>query len=312
MTALVCGSIAYDNIMLFDGNFEDQILAEQLDNLNISFLSSSMRREFGGCAINIAYNLKLLGYDSYPMGSVGKDFGPYSTWLESKGISQNHIKTFEEVYTAQAFIITDNRGNQITVFHPGAMDFSDKLKVSQAEDADIAILSPDGRKGMISHAAELFEAEIPFIFDPGQGLPMFNEDNLNFFIEKSTWVIVNDYECQMLLDRVKLNLSEIRSKVEAFIVTHGANGSTIYSGDQEIKIPAVKAAISKDPTGCGDAYRAGLIYGLSNSYDWLTIGRVSSLLGSIKVEYNGTQNHFFTIDEFKKMYLDNFSTPIPE
>ena len=312
MTALVCGSIAYDNIMFFDGSFESQILAEQLDNLNVSFLSSSMRKEFGGCAANIAYNLKLLNHDAYPVGAVGKDFSSYSKWLELKGIAQDYIKVFDDFYTAQAFIVTDENANQITAFHPGAMSLSNEISIKDLEDIDIGILSPDSREGMICHASEFVEADIPFVFDPGQGLPMFNKEELKYFINQSTWVIVNDYECQMLLDRTGLSLIEIKSLVEGFIVTHGSNGSSIYTSEGKIEVPVVKTSSPKDPTGCGDAYRAGLIFGLSNNYDWEVIGRISSLLGSIKVKYNGTQNHSFTRDGLNEKYLEEFKVSIPE
>ncbi len=295
MSALICGSYAFDTIMVFDDQFKNHILPDKVHMLNVSFLVPSMRREYGGCAGNIAYNLKLLGGDPLPMATVGKDFSPYATWMDECGISRKHIKVKDETYTGQAFITTDRDDNQITAFHPGAMGVSHECKVADAIDdgISIGIVSPDGRDGMIEHAAQFADAGIPFIFDPGQGMPMFDGDDLVKFIEQATWVTLNDYEAELLQDRTGLSPHEIAERVEALVVTLGAQGSHIYISDKRIEIPAVAAAQVVDPTGCGDAYRAGLLFGLMNNCDWETTGRIASLMGAIKVACHGTQNHRF-------------------
>jgi adenosine kinase len=308
MTALICGSVAYDNIMVFEDSFKNHILPDQIHILNVSFLVPGLRREFGGCAANIAYNLKLLGGDPLPMATVGEDFGSYRKWLKKNGIRQDFIRVLDNVFTAQAFITTDLGANQITAFHPGAMSFSDKNKVSDAKKkrVKIGVVSPDGRNGMIKHAEQFKKAKIPFIFDPGQGMPMFNGDDLRRFIDQATWVTVNDYEWQLLKDRTGWSVKDVTSRVEALIVTLGANGSEIHTKDTTHTIPTVKPKTVADPTGCGDAYRAGLLYGLLNELDWETTGRIASLMGSIKIEHHGTQNHTFTREQFKKRYKAAF------
>ena len=308
MTALICGSVAYDNIMVFEDSFKNHILPDQIHILNVSFLVPGLRREFGGCATNIAYNLKLLGEDPLPMATVGADFEPYRKWLKKNGIRQDFIRVLDNVFTAQAFITTDLNANQITAFHPGAMNFSDKNKVSDAKKkgVKIGIVSPDGRSGMIKHAEQFKKAKIPFIFDPGQGMPMFNGDDLRRFIEQATWVTVNDYEWQLLKDRTGWDVKDVTSRVEALVVTLGANGSEIHTKNTTHTIPTVKPKTVADPTGCGDAYRAGLLYGLLNQLDWETTGRVASLMGSIKIEHHGTQNHAFSREQFKKRYKAEF------
>ena len=298
MSALICGSFAYDNIMLFDGHFKDHILPDKVHMLNVAFLVPELRREFGGCAGNIAYNLELLGGDGHAMGTVGSDFMPYADWMDAKGISREMLREVETTYTAQAYITTDKDDNQITAFHPGAMNESHLNEVPTDKGISIGIIAPDGRQGMIEHATQFAEAGIPFIFDPGQGLPMFDGKALIDFINKATWIAVNDYESQMLADRTGLSPADIAKRVDALVVTRGGEGSVVYTDGKRFDIPAVKPTELRDPTGCGDAYRAGLLFGLMNDFDWDTTGRIASLMGSIKIAHNGTQNHVFTSEEF--------------
>jgi adenosine kinase len=307
MSALICGSFAYDTIMVFHDQFKNHILPDKVHILNVAFYVPEMRREFGGCAGNIAYNLKLLGGDPVPMGTVGTDFGPYAEWMDYQGISRSHVLGVENSYTAQAFITTDMDDNQITAFHPGAMDASHLNRITDAPEITLGIVSPDGRQGMLEHAAQFAEAGIPFIFDPGQGLPMFGGEELKRFIAQATWVCVNDYESQLLQERTGLSPHEIAEQVEALIVTLGGDGAHIYTDRQRIDIPAAPVSAMNDPTGCGDAFRAGLLYGLMNDLDWQTTGRISALMGAIKIEHHGTQNHSFSVDEFRERYRLSFS-----
>jgi adenosine kinase len=306
MSALICGSIAYDTIMVFHDRFKNHILPDKVHMLNVSFLVPDMRREFGGCAGNIAYNLKLLGGKALPMATVGRDFEPYDDWLEKCHIDTRHIRVLDNTFTAQAFITTDMDDNQITAFHPGAMSFAHENRVSDAEGVTIGIVAPDGRDGMLEHAAQFAEAEIPFIFDPGQGLPMFNGDDLMKFIEQASWMAVNDYEAQLVEERTGKSPHELAEYLSALIITRGAQGASIYTSKHRIDIPAAKAARIADPTGCGDAFRAGLLYGLMNDMDWETTGRIASLLGAIKIEHHGTQNHHFTRESFKQRFYEEF------
>jgi adenosine kinase len=306
MSALICGSFAYDTIMVFQDHFKNHILPDKVHILNVAFHVPELRREFGGCAANIAYNLKLLGGRPLPMGTVGKDFTPYAEWLDSHAIPRNHIKQIESAYTAQAFITTDQDDNQITAFHPGAMDFSHEVTVDQADGVTIGMVSPDGRQGMIDHAEQFVEAGIPFIFDPGQAMPLFTGDDFRQFIEQATWVCVNDYESQLLQDRTGWSPHEIAGKVEALIVTLGGKGSHIYHSEKRIDIPPAPVSAIVDPTGCGDAFRGGLLYGLMNGLDWEMTGRIAALMGAIKIEQHGTQNHTFTADEFRDRYQAAF------
>ncbi len=305
MSALICGSFAYDTIMVFHDKFRNHILPDQVHILNVSFLVPDMRREFGGCAGNIAYNLKLLGEDPLPMGTVGRDFGPYAEWMDQCGIDRRYVKEVE-TYTAQAFITTDEDDNQITAFHPGAMNLSHENRVTDAEGVKLGIVAPDGRDGMLQHAEQFAEAGIPFIFDPGQGLPMFDGTELLDFIDKATWVAVNDYEAQMLEDRTGLSPHEIAERVEALIVTRGAKGSHVYTRQHRLDVPVARVRAIADPTGCGDAYRAGLLYGLLRELDWETTGRIAALMGAIKIEHHGTQNHRFRMDDFFDRFAENF------
>jgi adenosine kinase len=307
---LICGSAAYDNIMVFEDSFKNHILPDKIHILNVAFLVPRLRREFGGCATNIAYNMKLLGEDPLPMATVGQDFGPYMERLRNFGIRADHIRVLDDVFTAQAFITTDLDDNQITAFHPGAMNQSELNKVGDAKGVKIGMVSPDGRAGMIEHALQFAEAGIPFIFDPGQGLPMFDGEDLRAFIEQATWLTVNDYEWQLLKDRTGWDVADVTARVDALIVTRGAQGSQIYTSDAEHEIPTVRPAQVADPTGCGDAYRAGLLYGLLRDLDWDTTGRIASLMGAIKVECPGTQNHSFTREEFEQRFKASFGRSI--
>ena len=302
MTALICGSYAFDNIMVFHDRFKNHILPDKIHMLNVSFLVPEMRREFGGCAGNIAYTLGLLGGDVMPMATIGSDFGPYAQWMDECGISRKHMKVIADSYTGQAFITTDQDDNQITAFHPGAMGASHENHVSDAEGVSIGIVSPDGRDGMIEHARQFKEAGIPFIFDPGQGMPMFGEEELKTFLAQATWLTVNDYEMQMLLDKTGMTPAEVANQVEALIITRGGEGAEIVTREKNIMIPVVKAETIEDPTGCGDAFRSGLLYGLMNGLDWEVTGRIASLLGAIKIAHHGTQNHHFSMDEFKSRF----------
>ncbi|WP_428103321.1 carbohydrate kinase family protein [Candidatus Rariloculus sp.] len=310
MSALICGSAAYDNIMVFEDSFKNHILPDKIHMLNVAFLVPQLRREFGGCATNIAYNLKLLGDDPLPMATVGQDFGPYRRWLERWDIRLDHIRELDDIFTAQAFITTDLDDNQITAFHPGAMNRSEVNRVGQAEGVTIGTVSPDGRTGMIEHAEQFADAGIPFIFDPGQGLPMFDGDDLRTFVGQCTWVTVNDYEWQLLKDRTGWDVADVTSRAEALIVTRGGNGSLIFTAGAQYEIPTARPDSIEDPTGCGDAYRAGLLYGLMNDLDWETMGRIASLMGAIKIERHGTQNHTFTKDEFEQRFKASFGRSI--
>jgi adenosine kinase len=307
MPALICGSFAFDTIMVFQDQFKNHILPDKVHILNVAFYVPEMRREFGGCAGNIAYNLNLLGGDPVPMGTVGTDFGPYAEWMDYQGITRSHVLAVENSYTAQAFITTDMDDNQITAFHPGAMDASHLNRITDVPGVNLGIVSPDGRQGMLEHAAQFAEAGIPFIFDPGQGLPMFGGEELKRFIDQATWVCVNDYESQLLQERTGLSPHEIAERVAALIVTLGGDGAHIYTDSQRIDIPAAPVTAMNDPTGCGDAFRAGLLYGLMNDLDWTTTGRIAALMGAIKIEHHGTQNHSFSVEEFRERYRVSFA-----
>ena len=307
MSVLICGSMAYDHIMVFPDQFKNHILPEKVHILNVSFLVPEMRREFGGCAGNIAFNLNLLEPGlGLPMATVGKDFAPYAQWMDTHKVGRCFIKVIDEAFTAQAFITTDLDDNQITAFHPGAMNDSHVNHVNQVQDCKLGIISPDGRDGMIQHATQFAEAGIPFIFDPGQGMPMFNGDELVDFIEKASWLTVNDYEWQLMQERTGLDAKRISQRLEALIITRGGEGSEIHTNGETYNIPSASPERIADPTGCGDAYRAGLLYGLTHEMDWETTGRIASLMGAIKIERHGTQNHAFTLDEFKARFKQEF------
>ena len=310
MTALICGSFAYDNIMVFQDQFKNHILPDKVHILNVCFLVPNMRREFGGCAGNIAYNLKLLEGDGKPMGTVGHDFAPYSQWMDEVGVSRDYLTEITGTYTAQAFITTDLDDNQITAFHPGAMNHAHEASIPTNDGISLGLISPDGRDGMIQHAEQFANANIPFIFDPGQGLPMFNGEELNKFLEQASYVTVNDYESQLMQERTKLTENEIAQRVKALIVTKGGEGSSVFANGNKISIPAVSVNKLNDPTGCGDAYRAGLIYGIMKDMDWETTCRIASLMGAIKIQHPGTQNHSFSLDEFNMKFSNEFDYTI--
>jgi len=310
MHTLICGSIAYDTIMVFHDRFKHHILPDQIHILNVSFLVPDMRREFGGCAGNIAYNLQLLGGSPLIMATVGEDDQPYAYRLDRLGLVRTHVRQVKDTYTAQAFITTDLDDNQITAFHPGAMNYSHLNRVRDARNVSLGIVSPDGREGMLEHAREFSEAGIRFVFDPGQGMPMFNGEELLALVRQASYVTVNDYEGQMLQERTGTPLEQLALAVQALIVTQGAAGSTIYTGGETLRIPSVKAAAVVDPTGCGDAYRAGLLYGIAQGYDWLTTGRLASLMGAIKIASRGGQNHRLTREEIGARYREAFGASI--
>jgi len=306
MSALICGSLAYDTIMVFPDQFKNHILPDKVHILNVSFLVPRMRREFGGCAGNIAYNLKLLGGDPIPMATVGTDFGPYRAHFEEQGIRLDQVKVIEELFTPQAFITTDHDNNQITAFHPGAMMRSFENHVRDVQGVTFGIVSPDGREGMLQNAQEFAEAGIPFIFDPGQAMPLFNGAELRAFIEQADYVTVNDYESNLLQERTGWSENDIVQRVKAYVTTRGPHGSQIHTQEKTFDIPPAHERRVTDPTGCGDAFRAGLIFGIEKGYDWLTIGRMGNLMGALKVEHPGTQNQRFDYDEFAEQFKQQF------
>jgi adenosine kinase len=306
MSALICGSMAYDTIMAYPEPFKNHILPDKIHILNVCFEVPELRREFGGTAGNIVYNLKLLNTDGLPMATVGEDFKPYAEWMDHQGVSRKYIKQIPGTYTAQAFITTDTDNNQITAFHPGAMQSAHTQAVPADKDITLGVVAPDGREGMLQHAHQFYDAGIPFLFDPGQGLPLFSGKELKEFIEMATWVAVNDYESQMLEQKTGMTAYAIAEQVAALIVTWGAKGSVIYSKQRRIDVPAASATQVCDPTGCGDAYRAGLIYGLMHDKDWETTGNIASLMGAIKIASRGTQNHYFERAEFAHKFEEIF------
>ncbi|MBK8569963.1 MAG: carbohydrate kinase family protein [Nitrosomonadales bacterium] len=310
MHTLICGSLAYDVIMVFNDQFKNHILPEQIHILNVSFLVPEMRREYGGCAGNIAYNLKLLGGNPLIMATVGDDFGPYTSRLDKLGLSQQYIRYVPDSFTGQAFITTDRDDNQITAFHPGAMGFSEQNHVYDAKGVTLGIVSPDGRAGMLQHAQEFHAAGIPFVFDPGQGMPMFSGDELLNFVKQADYVTVNDYEAKLLQDKTGKKIEELSKLTRAFVITLGAQGSLIYADGKEVRIPTPMAETLLDPTGCGDAYRAGLLHGIQQGWDWDTTGRLASLLGSLKIASRGGQNHKPTRDELSTLFQKNFGYSI--
>jgi adenosine kinase len=296
-TSLICGSLAIDIIMQYEGRFGDTLLADQLHKVNVSFLVPTMRTEFGGCSGNIAYNLKLLGGEPRIVGVMGQDCAAYLERFQKLGISTENIMIKKDAYNAQCFVTADSDNNQINAFHPGAMSFAHENDVAKAGPAGIAIISPDGHLGMLQHADTLSKQNIPFIFDPGQQMPMFTPEQLIDFINKAAYVTTNDYEIELLMDRTGLTLPEIAGRLEALVVTRGEKGSEIYTKGGRIDIPAVQAEAVLDPTGCGDAYRAGLLYGLTNELGWENTGRLASLLGAIKIAHKGAQNHVLSKEE---------------
>ena len=306
MSALICGSLAYDTIMVFPDQFKNHILPDKVHILNVSFLVPRMRREFGGCAGNIAYNLKLLGGDPIPMATVGGDFGPYREWFEENDIPLERVKVIDELFTPQAFITTDHDNNQITAFHPGAMMRSYENHVKDVPGVSIGIVSPDGYEGMLQNAKEFAESGIPFIFDPGQAMPLFNGPELRNFIEQADYVVVNDYESNLLQERTGWTEKDIVQRVKAYIITQGPRGALIHTPGQAYTVPPAHERRITDPTGCGDAFRAGLIFGIEKGCDWQTIGRIGNLMGALKVEHPGTQNQRFDYEDFAGQFRQQF------
>ena len=306
MPILVCGSLAYDTIMVFPDQFKKHILPDQIHILNVSFMVPDMRREFGGTGGNIAYNLNLLGESPLLMATAGHDFGPYAARLGKLGMSAANVRILEDQFTAQAFITTDIEDNQITAFHPGAMSSSHLNRVADAPGATLGIVSPDGRDGMVEHTRDLAAARIPFVFDPGQGLPMFSGPELLDLIAGARALAVNDYEARVVEERTGKKITEIAATIGAVVVTRGAEGSSVFAGGNEIRVPAVKAGNLVDPTGCGDAYRAGLLYGMARDWSWEKSARLASVMGSIKIGHRGGQNHAPTRDEISRRLHDAF------
>jgi len=310
MHTLICGSLAYDTIMVFQDHFKHHILPEKIHILNVAFLVPEMRREFGGTAGNIAWNLNLLGGKPKIMASVGDDFVPYATWLQENGLDMAHVRRINGSYTAQAFITTDLADNQITAFHPGAMNHSHQNSVRDAQQVSLGIIAPDGRDGMFQHAREFSEAGIPFMFDPGQGMPMFSGEELLEFVELADFMALNDYEAQLMQEKTGLSIEALAQRLKALVVTQGERGSVIHAGGQRHDIPCVEAEQVIDPTGCGDAYRAGLLYGMTCGWDWLTCGRLASVMGSIKIASRGGQNHKPGRQEIAARYQQAFGAAI--
>ncbi len=306
MTILVTGSVAYDTIMVFPDRFRNHLLADQLHILNVCFLTPQMRREFGGTAANIAYNLRLLGDDPLVMATVGEDIAPYLARLERLGIDTRLLKRIPGQFTAQAFITTDLDDNQITAFHPGAMNFAHENRVATELGAALAIVAPDGKQGMLEHAEQCAAQGIRFMFDPGQGLPMFSRQELDRVLSSASFVAVNDYEGRLLEEKSGRRLEDIARGVQALVCTRGAKGSAIYAGGQRYEIPCVEAEAVVDPTGCGDAYRAGLLYGIVRGWDWPRIGRLASVMGAIKIASRGAQNHAPSRDEIEARFRRAF------
>ncbi len=305
MPTLICGSIAYDNIMVFHDRFKNHILPQQIHILNVAFLVPEMRREFGGCAGNIAYNLKLLGGDPLIMATVGDDADAYLRRLDHLCLDRTHVRQVEGSFTAQAFITTDLDDNQITAFHPGAMSFSHVNRVADAKAA-LAIVAPDGREGMLTHARALAEQGTPFVFDPGQGLPMFSGDELRQFMVQADYACFNDYEARLACDRTGQTLEQLAGQVRALIVTLGGEGSHIYADGHRYEIPCAPADELVDPTGCGDAYRSGLLYGITAGWDWENTGRLGAIMGAIKIAHRGAQNHRPSRDEIATRFARAF------
>ncbi len=310
MSTLICGSIAFDSIMVFHDRFRNHILPEQIHILNVSFLVPEMRREFGGCAGNIAYNLKLLGGDPLIMATVGDDAGPYLDRLDRLGLARTHVTQVPGTFTAQCFITTDLDDNQITAFHPGAMVHSHRNEVAHSRGVSLGIVSPDGREGMLEHSRQFAEAGIPFIFDPGQGLPMFNGNELLQCLQLADYCAVNDYEARLLCERTGRSIESLAGEVRALIVTLGGKGSEIHTGGRKLDIPCATPTALEDPTGCGDAYRAGLLYGIEHGMDWEQTGRLASLMGAIKIASRGGQNHAPSREEIGDAFRAAFGTQL--
>lgn len=295
MSILICGSLAFDTIMSFEGRFAEQILPSQLHILNVSFLVPGLRREYGGCAGNIAYGLRQLGAHAVPLAALGSDGASYLARMEALGIDVGHVSTVEDNYTAQAMIMTDRDNNQITAFHPGAMSQAHDNPVPSRDDLRLAIISPDGRDAMLSHAEQLHAAGVPFVFDPGQGLPMFSGEELLHFVDLATWVTVNDYEGKMLCDRTGLDFEALAAKVQGLVVTLAEHGCDVWANGRMTRVPGVPATEVLDPTGCGDAFRAALLYGLEQGWDLTRCAELGNRIGASKIASRGGQNYAFRL-----------------
>jgi adenosine kinase len=306
MRTLICGSLAFDTIMVFPDRFARHILPEQTHMLSVAFQISDMRREWGGCAGNIAYNLRGIGGDPVVMGTLGSDGAPYRDRLQELGIATDGVRVIDDAYTAQAFIITDLDDNQITAFHPGAMNLSHRNSVADVPDIGIGIVAPDGKEGMQAHAAQFAARGVSFLFDPGQGLPLFSGEELAQLIEAADYLAVNDYEAKLLSDRTGWSIGELADRVDALVVTLGGEGSIIHADGATYAIAAAPASAIVDPTGCGDAYRAGLLYGIAAGWDWQRTGQLASVMGSIKIACRGGQNHRIDRELVAQRYFDAF------
>ncbi len=293
--------------MAFEGHFKDHILPNQVHALNVAFLVPTLLKQWGGCAGNIAYGLKLLDGNPLPMATIGNDGADYLQRLRNLGIETRCIRTITESYTAQAFITTDQNDNQITAFHPGAMMHAHTNSIKDAGEIALAIVAPDGRQGMLEHAQNLANAGIPFIFDPGQGLPMFNGEELLAFLDQATYATVNDYEAKLLCDKTNLSLEELAQRVKALIVTRGVEGSWVFTDSQKLSVPSISPSSVVDPTGCGDAFRAGLLYGLTHNMDWPTTARLASTMGGLKIAHRGGQTYTPNRDEIAKTFKAHFA-----
>lgn len=294
MATLICGSLAFDTIMSFEGRFAEQILPDQLHILNVSFLVPDLRRDFGGCAGNIAYAMQQMGGAPLPMATLGNDGADYLERLRTLGIDTEFVRQIDDTYTAQAMIMTDRDNNQITAFHPGAMMQAHVNRIEPQADVRLGIIAPDGRDAMLEHAAQMVAADIPFVFDPGQGLPMFNGAELSRFVEQATWVTVNDYEGKMLCERTGWSCAEISRKVKGLVVTLGAQGCEVWVDGEKTLVPAVEPAEVVDPTGCGDAWRGALLFGLERGWSLVRCAELGNRVGALKIAQRGPQN--YTLD----------------
>jgi len=311
MSVLICGSLAYDNIMVFPERFKDHILPDKTHMLNVAFLVPELHRNFGGCAGNIAYSLKKLGGEPLPMASVGADFDDYARHLDRLGINQDYVNVYDELWTAQAYITTDLDDNQITAFHPGAMNENHRQSISADMGLRFGIVAPDGKQAMLDHSRQFAAAGIPHIFDPGQGLPMFDGEELSLMIDNAQWLTVNSYEWEMLKKKTGLDHAAISARLDGgLVITHGGDGSELHHNGQKIDIPAVKPEKIADPTGCGDAFRAGLLFGLEKGWDPADACRLGSILGALKIAHSGPQHHEFDFGQISDRFKAEFGHPL--
>jgi adenosine kinase len=302
LRAAIAASMAYDTIMVFEGQFTDHILPDQIHKINLSFLSPRMRREYGGCAGNIAYNYKLVGGEPVPIGMVGDDFGPYFEHYRRWGIDASCLVAAPDSYTAQCFIVTDLHNNQLAGFHPGAMSLSARIPVAQAGRVACGLVGPDAKDAMQVHARQMADAKIPFVLDPGQNILLFSGPELLELIELAPVLVCNDYEAELVADKTGVPIDKLAKRVDTLIVTRGAEGSVVHHGGEARPIAPVAAKDVKDPTGCGDAYRAGLLLALAKGVPVAQGAMLGSVLGSIKIAVQGCQNHQPTPAEIRAGY----------